>query len=263
MEPARKLGEGSFSEVWSDPARPGMAVKRCKRRAGWADGDVQRDAEDEYIAMMLCRPAGLAKWFLPTRFERVSGHPKFVADIVMPRAHSDLLRLLRRHPQGLPPGDFRNLARALTAHLRDISSSGYVHRDIKPANVLLAVCGDLRSAFISDFGLASSDPADGGIGTYEYMPPEALAEMRARDRSVDVWSLGVVLWECAFGTHPFPGTREQSMTAIRARTAPQPPCGHDNARFARALLAMLNPDPTARCSATRARNMFVPLATPP
>jgi len=79
---------------------------------------------------------------------------------------------------------------------------GVVHRDIKPANVLIAQDGRVK---LADFGLArlvQPDPGDPGLtrtharlGTPRYMAPEQMSGAKSTDHRVDVYALGVVIYE--------------------------------------------------------------------
>ncbi|MBV9410454.1 MAG: AAA family ATPase, partial [Acidimicrobiia bacterium] len=93
-----------------------------------------------------------------------------------------------------------------TAHDR-----GVLHRDIKPANVVVDPSTPLRWAVLIDFGLARSgrldeSVRDQAVGTARYVAPEqaGLLDVPADERA-DLYSIGVLLFECLAGHPPFEG----------------------------------------------------------
>ena len=83
-----------------------------------------------------------------------------------------------------------------------LHENNLIHRDIKPENILLNEKNEIK---LCDFGCC----AESGIGnrttfcgTYEYMAPEILKES-SYNNSVDVWSLGILLFELSHGYTPF------------------------------------------------------------
>src|SRR5438105_1414395 len=128
---------------------------------------------------------------------------------------------------------------------------GLVHRDVKPQNVILN--GDGR-AKVTDFGIARSLDVQGVtqsgavLGTSNYIAPEQ-ASGQPVDRTTDVYSLGVVLFELLTGEVPFPG---ESFVAVAMRHVSEPPPNvldvrpEVPARVAHAVGRALQKDPAAR-----------------
>jgi len=71
-----------------------------------------------------------------------------------------------------------------------------MHRDLKPSNVFLKLSnnGRILKASIGDFGL-STETGTGDVGTPTYGAPEQTAGQERYNEKVDVWSLGLILFE--------------------------------------------------------------------
>jgi serine/threonine-protein kinase len=133
------------------------------------------------------------------------GEDGAVAYLVMELVHGEPLstRLATRGRLGpVPTLDLLEQAgRALqAAHAR-----GFVHRDVKPGNILLADDGTVK---LTDFGIAKAANTSGVtstgmvMGTAYYIAPEQARGEEAGPSS-DVYSLGVVGYECLAGHRPF------------------------------------------------------------
>ncbi|MGN6108415.1 MAG: serine/threonine-protein kinase, partial [Kofleriaceae bacterium] len=101
---------------------------------------------------------------------------------------------------------------------------GLVHRDISPHNVMLGYDGTLK---LMDFGLARAMTASGRAitetvrGKVAYMAPEQSRGERP-DGRVDLWAVGVILWEMLAGEPLFVGTTSECLGQLQFKDIPPP-----------------------------------------
>ena len=113
----------------------------------------------------------------------------------------------------------RQVAGALDAAHRQ----GLIHRDVKPANILIDRQGRAK---LSDFGIAKLDDLEltttgQVLGTPLFMSPEQIRDDDLDGRS-DLFSLGVVLYQCLTGETPFAGDSLPSVTHKVMTADPKP-----------------------------------------
>lgn len=123
----------------------------------------------------------------------------------------------------LPPRTAVRLLWQVASGVGALHARGYVHRDIKPKNLFLHACEDkhLRAKVI-DYGLAKRLAGSREVevavtsyaprGTLGYSAPEQWGHEEVA-YGADVFSLGVVLFECLFGKRPYPAESEKSYLA--------------------------------------------------
>jgi len=118
----------------------------------------------------------------------------------------DLQTLIRRSGK-LAVDDTIHIIAPIAEALDYAHQMGLVHRDVKSANILIT---KTRRPVLTDFGIAHATSgtrltlAGTVIGTPEYMSPEQ-AEGKVIDGRSDIFSLGIVMFECLTGTVPFKG----------------------------------------------------------
>jgi CheY-like chemotaxis protein len=118
------------------------------------------------------------------------------------------------------------IARQLADALDSAHNEGIIHRDLKPENLLLDAAGTLK---IMDFGVArlanrTSTLTEVGmvVGTPTYMAPEQLLAEQV-DAKSDLYSVGVILYECLTGRPPFEAKSPISLIAKVLHETAAPP----------------------------------------
>ncbi len=99
--------------------------------------------------------------------------------------------------------------------LKHSHDNGIIHRDIKPGNIIVTTEGGIK---VTDFGIArinASELTQIGtlLGTPSYISPEMLDDKGVDARS-DLFSAGVVFYQCLVGQKPFEGSVQQVMNKI-------------------------------------------------
>ena len=142
--------------------------------------------------------------------------------LVMELLHGQTLRKRLRTGGPLQAHEVWTVIDHVTRAMTLTHAAGFVHRDLKPENIFLVSEGDHLSVKVLDFGItkalaseAQSLTRTGAIvGTCQYMSPEQAAGKVVDQRS-DLWSLGVIAFECLVGYAPFEaGSVVASLSAI-------------------------------------------------
>ena len=159
--------------------------------------------------------------------------------LVMERLHGETLTQLLHRIRQMTAEDAIDIALQLLSALAAAHQIGIVHRDVKPDNVFLIPrngCGPFVK--LLDFGMCrraapvvpqqriSDDMtltrAGQVVGTPEYMSPEQVSGKRQFDRRIDLYAVGVILYEALTGQRAFPGkdAREVVVSVLVRQLAP-------------------------------------------
>jgi serine/threonine-protein kinase len=144
--------------------------------------------------------------------------------LVLELVDGEPLSTLLRREGALSVDRTLDLVRQTADALHAAHRGGVVHRDVKPGNLLVRPDGVLK---VTDFGIASATDAvpltqtGQVVGTAYYLSPEQAAGRSSSPLS-DVYSLGVVAYECLTGARPFPGESPVAVAVAHLREMPPP-----------------------------------------
>ncbi|KAM4542953.1 serine/threonine-protein kinase D1 isoform 2-T2 [Odontesthes bonariensis] len=127
--------------------------------------------------------------------------------VVMEKLHGDMLEMILSSEKGrLPERITKFLVTQILVALRHLHFKNIVHCDLKPENVLLASADSFPQVKLCDFGFAriigEKSFRRSVVGTPAYLAPEVLRN-KGYNRSLDMWSAGVIIYVSLSGTFPF------------------------------------------------------------
>ncbi|WP_437673562.1 serine/threonine-protein kinase [Sorangium sp. So ce131] len=210
----------------------------------WVGRHLQLDVD---IAIKLMAPEYAASAELRARFEREaraaamlkSAHAVHIYDygiegdapyIVMELLEGEDLSARLAREGRLTLLATLNIVEQVGRALRRAHELGLVHRDLKPGNIFLALQDGEQIAKVVDFGIAkavgpvmSVQATRPGalLGSPSYMSPEQVRSSSRVDHRSDLWSLGVIAYQCVTGQLPFP-SGELGDVLVEICTAPIP-----------------------------------------
>ena len=238
-----QIATGGVGEVWRAEdavlTRP-VAVKLL--RAEFAGHD---EMQERFRAE--ARHAGaLSHAAIARVYDYCESAPEHPAFLVMELVDGpSLAAVLTAGPLGAAQA--MDVVAQVASGLQTAHAAALVHRDIKPANLLLAADGQVK---ITDFGIAhvaGSVPVTRTgtvMGTPAYLAPERVSGASATPAS-DLYSLGVVAYECLAGAQPFTGKPLE--VAAAHRDLPLPPFPHAvPAEVAQLVAELTAKNPAAR-----------------
>uniref|UniRef100_A0A8C3FIP9 protein kinase C n=1 Tax=Chrysemys picta bellii TaxID=8478 RepID=A0A8C3FIP9_CHRPI len=199
--PDEVLGSGQFGVVYGGKHRKSgrdVAVKVIDKLRFPTKQESQ--LRNEVAILQSLRHAGIVN--LECMFET----PEKVF-VVMEKLHGDMLEMILSSEKGrLPERLTKFLITQILVALRHLHFKNIVHCDLKPENVLLASAEPFPQVKLCDFGFAriigEKSFRRSVVGTPAYLAPEVLLN-QGYNRSLDMWSVGVIMYVSLSGTFPF------------------------------------------------------------
>lgn len=261
------LGKGGFSEVHKAFDLKEQRYVACKVHQ--LNKDWKEDKKANYIKHALRE----------YNIHKALDHPRVVKlyDVFEIDANSfctvleycdghDLDFYLKQH-KTIPEREARSIVMQVVSALKYLNEikPPVIHYDLKPGNILLTegnVCGEIK---ITDFGLSKvmdeenynpdhgMDLTSQGAGTYWYLPPECFVVGKNPPKissKVDVWSVGVIFYQCLYGKKPFGHNQSQAtileentiLKATEVQFANKPAVTNEAKSFIRSCLAYRKED---------------------
>lgn len=211
----RKIGEGGMGAVYEcENIRVGkrVAVKVLTQRDSLPAEALDRFEREANAPSKIGHPA------IVDVFD--AGIEEGIPWMAMELLEGETLQDVLRRERVVQPPLLSTLMDQLLAALAAAHTAGFVHRDLKPANIFLAGDPSNPRVKLLDFGIAKALGEDSRtrskmvIGTPSYMSPEQMRSARGVTARADLWSIGVILYECLVGFRPFRGETIPLIAAI-------------------------------------------------
>jgi serine/threonine protein kinase len=215
----RHLAQGGMAEVW-------LAIDLTLDRkvaVKWLKPNL---ASDPVVAERFRREAIAAASLNHPNI--VAVHDVFAQDgrqaVVMQLVEGKSLRQLLDTQKRLSPELTCHIGSCVASALDHAHEAGFVHRDVKPGNIMITSDGRV---LLTDFGIAKAlQSVDNDLtspnimmGTAKYLSPEQVRGKKLDGRA-DLYSLGLVLYECLAGRVPFLGESDADTALARLQRDP-------------------------------------------
>ena len=215
----RRLAQGGMAEVWLgfDLLLSRQVAVKVLKAALANDPVVNERFRREAIAV-----AQLNHPNIVTVYDAIEESGRQA--VVMQLVNGKSLRQLLDEQKRLSPDLTMHIGCCVALALDAAHRANLVHRDVKPGNILITPDGEV---LLTDFGIAKGVAPTGDdltndnimMGTAKYLSPEQVRGRRLDGRA-DLYSLGLVLYECLAGRVPFIGQNDIDTALARLQREP-------------------------------------------
>jgi serine/threonine protein kinase len=215
----RRIARGGMAEVWlaTDTfLHRDVAVKLLKPHLANDEDAAERFRREAKACAGITHPNIVAVYDCLD----YQGQQAVVMQYVKGKSLRDILDRQKR----LGPKLTVHIGVSIAAALAEAHARGIIHRDVKPGNILVTPQGRV---LLADFGIAKeANPSERDLtsdnimmGTAKYLSPEQVRG-KPLDGRADLYSLGLVLYECLAGRVPFLGESDADTALARLQREP-------------------------------------------
>ena len=208
----RELGKGGMGCVWCAQhlaLHSNVALKLNE----------STDSEDPMSAQHFLREARMAAGLKSQHVVQIFdyGVAEDTPYIAMELLEGETLRQRLHRTKRLTLKETLRVLQHVARGVERAHRAGIVHRDLKPDNIFIVGGDDEEVIKVLDFGIAKASggaltesisratPTGAVLGTPHYLSPEQALGSRTLDHRTDLWSMGVIAFECLLGQVPFDG----------------------------------------------------------
>ena len=210
----KKIGYGTFGDVFSAPIKntnKKIAIKRINKKKLYESGDnhaqyLIQAFSKELECMRKCNCENSVRFI---RSEETRNN----YNIIMELCDGDLADVLYRRTEGFKAEEIKIIMSQLNNAFIKLRENHIIHRDLKLKNIFIKYTDESKTKFIpklGDYGLSKEleeDVAKTYAGTPLTMAPEILNH-KSYNEKVDLWSIGVILYQLHFKEYPYSGKGE-------------------------------------------------------
>ncbi len=223
----RSLAHGGMAEVWLAFDRQLnrlVAIKLLRSHTAEDPTVAERFRREAHALAKLAHPNIVSIYDIVEENNRLFVVMQYIAGKSLRETLDDLRRQNPSTTGALSAELTVHIGRSIAFALKHTHDNNIVHRDIKPGNIMLDIDGTI---LLADFGIAKGTDNAGTttgltdltndnimMGTAKYLSPELVQGKNLTGRA-DLYSLGLVLYECLSGDVPFNGPNDQAIAIGR------------------------------------------------
>ena len=211
------LGHGTFGMVklWqNEKTKEKIALKTCRNDPPMNEKNRERWRQEVEFLGRIKHPNIIETRPLPAGLTEGECHTKSLPALCMEYCEGgDLRKTLSTAENccGLKETMIIRICEDIASAIQCLHKEKIAHRDLKPENIVICPRGNKNIYKVIDLGYAKqADPAGlcySLVGTHFYLAPEIVDGQKYK-LTVDLWSYGILLYECCTGHRPFPHNQE-------------------------------------------------------